>query len=375
MRAKEFITEEDVRSLKSRIIGQVKKTNDEDLLSKLYIVLNKSGLSDRIGLVLTRDTDTKSHIQELVDLIIDVPGSYAEKESFIKGYPSGYVDVEKMLSGEYIKFDNLITGGEGTPVSFVKRVFNALKQTTFGGAKGPGEFGLAVLSPHIKITGKGDLNIGDRVIEVKANATGSGGRLGTPGMLSVDNIPQILDSHLQKYKVPEKTTLSLKNLPELLNKNQLTPDQKRDLCSELFTYIFKGKVDVSELVNAIVSNRNPEPYFLKANYELYRQISGFDGMLLVNFPAQACKYFTDPSQMAEEVNAIGVCILSASQGFEARQILSQVTLTRVKEPKQKLKTVKVDKPKKQATALPQQTEPNIAPAGSPATVKGPNAKI
>ena len=125
----------------------------------------------------------------------------------------------------------------------------------------------------------------------------------------------------------------------------------------------------------ILAKRSLFLYFLKANYELYRQISGFDGMLLVNFPAQACKYFTDPSQMAEEVNAIGVCILSASQGFEARQILSQVTLTRVKEPKQKLKTVKVDKPKKQATALPQQTEPNIAPAGSPATVKGPNAKI
>jgi hypothetical protein len=364
MRAKEFISEEDVSGLKTKIINQVKKTDDKDLLVRLYTTLNKTGLADRIAPVLSRDTDTKGYIQELVDLILDVPGTYEDKQAFIVGYPNGYVDINEMLSGKYVKFENLITGGEGTPIKFVREVFNALKQTTFGGAKGPGEFALAVLSPKIKITGKGDLNIGDKVIEVKANAKGSGGRLGTPGMLAVDNIRQILTPYMTEYMVPKGAGLNLNKLPELLNKNKLNPGQKKELCSTLFNYIFKGEVDISELVNSIVSGKDPTPYYVKANYEIYRKKSGFTGMLLVNFPAQACKYYEDPLQMAEEINAINVYILSANEGFEARQILSQVTLQRTKEPKDTLKTIKVEKDKispAPKTATPAPTAATPAP--------------
>jgi hypothetical protein len=165
MRAKEFLIEKAqsavqaqpaVTNLKTQIIGQVKKTNDADLLQKIYTVLNKTGLVDRIGLVLDRDTDTKGYVKQLVDMIIEVPGTYEEKAAFVKQYPTGYIDIEKMLNGKYIKFTELIKGEPGAPIDFVHRVFDSLKQVTFGGAKGPGEFGLAVLSPFIKITGKGN---------------------------------------------------------------------------------------------------------------------------------------------------------------------------------------------------------------------------
>lgn len=332
MRAKDFLFEKAdpaVSSLKTQIIGQVRKTDDSDLLQKIYTVLNKTGLVDRIGLVLDRDTDTKGYVKQLVDMIIEVPGTYEEKAAFVKQYPKGYIDINTMLSGDYVKFTDLITGGPGAPIDFVHRVFNALKQVTFGGAKGPGEFGLAVLSPFIKITGKGDLHIGKDVIEVKANAGQNGGRVGTPGLLRSDNIPGIIG----KYIEADLTAgLNLKQLSSLMDEAQLDPRTRKKLATELFTYIFKGETDVSDIVAAVVSGQDPNPYFLKANYELYQKDSGFTGMMLINFPAQALKYFKDPVQMANEIYAFQIYLVSSNAGFQARQILSQVTLRPIKEP-------------------------------------------
>jgi hypothetical protein len=264
-------------------------------------------------------------------MIIDVPGTYEEKAAFVKGYPNGYIDIDKMLSGEYVKFKDLIVGAEDAPIEFIRRVFDALKQVNFGSAKGPGEFGLAVLSPHIKITGKGDLNIGNITVEVKAAVGKSGGRVGTPGLLSSDNIPAIISKYIE---FDSSESLNLRQLSSLMNKAGLDQATKEKLANELFSYIFRGKADVSDIVSAVVSNQDPNPAYLKANYELYKEDSKFDGMMLINFPAEALKYFLDPEQMSREIYSFAVYLISANQGFTSRQILSQVTLAPVKEPTQ-----------------------------------------
>lgn len=364
MRAKEFLIEKadsSVAKLKTQIIGQVQKTDDGDLLQKIYTALNKTGLVNRIGLVLDRDTDTKGYVKQLVDMIIEVPGTYEEKAAFVKGYPTGYVDIKKMLSGEYVKFDDLLVGPKGTPLEFIHKVFNTLKQVTFGGAKGPGEFALAVLSPHIKITGKGDLHIGKDVIEVKAAAgesgKASGGRVGTPGMLRSDNVKAILAKYCKNMPA-DGESLNLKQLSGLMNANALKPQQKTKLATELFNYIFKGQADISGLVDAVVSGSDPNPYYLKANYEVYQKESGFTGMMLINFPSQSLKYFKDPLQMAREVYSFSVYLISANPGFTARQILSQVTLKPVKEP---LQTPKLTKTKPSAPTANLQQKPIVKP--------------
>lgn len=343
MRARDFLREaENLSNLKTQIIGQVKKTDDSNLLQQIYTVLNKTGLVDRIGLVLDRDTDTKGYVKQLTNMIIDVPGTYDEKAAFVKGYPKGYIDIDKMLSGEYVRFKDLIVGDKDAPIEFIHRVFDSLKQVSFGGAKGPGEFGLAVLSPFIKITGKGDLNIGNITVEVKAAVGKSGGRVGTPGLLSSDNIPNIIGKYIE---FDPTASLNLKQLSSLLDTAQLDPRSKEKLAKELFTYIFKGKADVSEIVDAIVNNQDPNPPYLKANYELYRAESKFDGMMLINFPAQALKYYLDPAAMSGELYSFDVYLISANQGFQARQILSQVTLRPVKEPTQATSPARTKKAK------------------------------
>jgi len=268
-----------------------------------------------------------------------------------------------MLSGEYVKFENLIKGGPGAPLEFVNRVFQAMKKVTFGGAKGPGEFALAVLSPHIKITGKGDLHIGNAVIEVKANAaeisSGGGGRIGTPGLLSSDNIPEILN----KYMSGEFSGLNLKQLSSTMDNAGLDPRTKKKLATELFNYIFKKKTDVSDIVNAVVSGQDPSPAYLKANYDVYQQETQFDGIMLINFPAQACKYFVNPEQMAAESYAFSVYLISKNPSHQAKQVLAQVNLRPVSEPttpvpaKSKADTTEKPKNVKQKQVAPKVAEP------------------
>jgi hypothetical protein len=314
---------DDLGQLKNQIIGQVKKTDDQDLLEKIYTTLNKSGLADRIGLVLSRDTDTKAHVQELTNMIIDVPGTYDEKAEFVKGYPNGYVDIKRMLSGDYVTFDELLKGQAGAPMAFVKRVFDNLRSVTFGSAKGPGEFALAVLSPKIKITGRGDLNIDGKVIEVKASKGGGGGRIGTAGLLATDDIPRIINRYIPD-ELP--ASLNLKQLKLLMDAAGLTQAQQTKLCKELFTYIFRGKTDVSSLVRDLVSGKDPTSGFIKNSYEIYRQETDFDGMMLINFGTGALKYYTDPEIMARDIYGSTIYLISSNAGYQTRLILPPLTL-------------------------------------------------
>lgn len=317
-----------ISKLKTDIKTQVDKTSDEELLDRIYTVLNKTNLVDRISGTLERETDTTGYVADLTKLIIDTSGTYQEKHDFIKGFPHGYVDINLMLSGDRAKFDQLITGGP-----FVHRVFDALKQVTFGTAKGPGEFALAVMSPHIKITGKGDLNIGNKVVEVKANVGKSGGRLGTPGSLNFENVAHIIAKHTKTSEAQLKSNnLGLGGLITL--SSNLTPAQRTSLGKELFDYIFGGEVDTGALVHALAASDEGtlKKEYTKANYRHYQKETGFSGLMLMNFVSQELKYYVDPESMAEEIYEPGVYIISKDKAFTARQILSQVTLRPFKEP-------------------------------------------
>ena len=72
-----------VSKLKTDIKNQVDKTSDEELLDKIYTVLNQTNLIDRISVTLERETDTSGYVTDLTKLIIDTPGTYKEKYDFV----------------------------------------------------------------------------------------------------------------------------------------------------------------------------------------------------------------------------------------------------------------------------------------------------
>jgi hypothetical protein len=335
MKSNEFITEDDnnISQLKTDIIRQVKKTSDEELLDRIYTVLNKSDLVARISGTLERDTDTAGYVEELTKIIIDTPGTFQEKYEFINGFPTGYVDIKLMLSGDRVKFDELLSKN-----TFVRKVFDQLKRVTFGTAKGPGEFALAVMSPGIRITGKGDLNIGNDIIEVKASAgkdvSSGGGRLGTPGLLHSDDVESIIVKNLkvQMSKVMPDGNLSLKGLIALASNTK--PGIRTKLGNELFSYIFKSQVPVTKLVSAFSSGDvdQTKQEYIKTNYALYQQDSGFSGIMLMNFALGELQYYRDSEEMIKHIYDPGVYIISKDKAAQARQIISQVTLRPFKEP-------------------------------------------
>jgi hypothetical protein len=321
-----------ISTLRKEIIDQVKQTQDEELLDKIYTVLNKSGLTDRIAGTLKRETDTEGYVADITKIIIDTDGTYQEKHAFIEGFPNGYVNVKLMLSGQRVKFEDLLDKN-----AFVRRVFDALKRVTFGTAKGPGEFALAVMSPHIRITGKGDLNIGQQVIEVKASAgkevSSGGGRLGTPGLLHSDNVENIIVKHLKIN--PEEAYpsggLGLGGLTKLAS--TVKPAVRAALGRDLFKYIFHGLANTGELVSTLTDGGDLRNAYIKANYEAYRTDSEFDGIMIMNFALGELHYFKDVSDMVRHIyKGVGVYLVSTDKAAQARQILCQVTLAPFNEP-------------------------------------------
>ena len=356
MKATEFLIEKDMPSFnltptsqidkKQEIISAVKKTKDEALIDKIYTALNHSTLLQRISSVLEKETDTKGYVDRIVKIIIDTPGTYEEKSNFIMGFPNGYVNVKLMLSGERVHFKDLLTSGiKDVPINFVKRVFTALKQVNFGSEKGPGEFALAVLSPHIHITGKGDLNIDGKVIEVKASGAGEsakassgGGRLGNAGFLNHKDVPAILKKY---YKHPLPRSITLTRLQDMTQK--MKPESKRALGKELFSSIFGKGTDVSKIVKDFVAGNDLTASYTMINYEKYKSSHHFDALMLINFAIEELMYFSDASKLAASTYQPSIAIMTPNEGFAGRAILSSVTLRPDKVEKPTLPTVTLGK--------------------------------
>jgi hypothetical protein len=289
------ILQEDISSLKQKVIQQVQSTDDEEMLQRIFTALNKTGLTDRISAVLGKDTDVQAYLKEVVNIIIETPGTYEEKNAFITGYPKGYINVPVMLSGQMVRIEDIITGIPGTPVEFVKRVMYTLAGQT-GNVKGPGELALAALSPMIRVSGKGDLKIGNLNIEVKAakpGGTGSGGRLGEAGGadLAYDQVTNILLKYTgQDYS---KSNISVSNFHQVLATIQ---DQKQRLAcaNDVFSYIFRNQINVSQMATKAATGQDFLPDYFAANYTMYKQRHGFDSLMMIDFARGYLRNYTDP---------------------------------------------------------------------------------
>lgn len=313
------LNEESIDTLKTAVINQVKKTDDEKLLDKVYTVLNKTNLQARIQDVIKSETDVKKYAAIIAEAIINTAGTYKEKYDFIDGYPNGYVDVDKLISGKLVKFDELITGND-----FTKKVFDELFAFRPGSA-GPGEFALAALSPRIKMRSKGDLYIDNKYIEVKASAgetvSSGGGRLGEPGLLNPNGVREIIEKYTKKRIVND---VYIHQLPTLLKTYIKDNALIKKAATEIVKTIF-GSTN-SDLINAIVSGSNVQEKYVAVNWEKYKKESGWEGLLVINRAAQSLRYFTSPDQLSNNIYGLKAAIVSKDEAKASRQILSQITL-------------------------------------------------
>jgi hypothetical protein len=314
------LNEDSINKLKTAVIKQVQSSEDEVLLDKVYTVLNQTNLQDRIQTVIANETDTKKYAKVIADFVINTPGTYKEKYDFIKGYPDGYIDVAKLISGKLVTFNELVTGND-----FTKRVFDKLFAFTPESA-GPGEFALAALSPRIKMKSKGDLYIDNKYIEVKTSAgkevSSAGGRLGESGILNPVGVKQIIEKYINKKL--GNVDIYIQHLPALLSSH--IEDQKtiKAAATEIVETIF-GHKDTN-LINAIVRDTDVQQAYLAANWKVYQDDAGWEALLIVNRMGQVARLFKSPEQMAGALYSLNALIVSKDHAKAARQILSQVTL-------------------------------------------------
>lgn len=190
MRAKEFLKEDDRKAQLQKMQRIYAKMQENPaVIDELWktistkIADDEGQLQDRVLSALSPEktkpeedqTYSEGFLEGLVDCIDKTEGTVEEKIAFANTLgKEDHIDTTALLQPLSGWSDWLV----GTP--FSQRLFDTMfNYPAFRAAnKGPGEFALAILSPRIKLKGaKGDIQVGNIPLEVKAGMTASGGRL------------------------------------------------------------------------------------------------------------------------------------------------------------------------------------------------------
>jgi len=296
MRAKQFIREyTDLETAKKEIINSISQidpnTKDEDakkqaeqVLDKIYTVLNKNKVLDRFTSVLPsvlKGEFPDTEVMKIAGEIAKAPLSYAEKMKFTDNLASNKVINPKVLitPGTYT-IDKLCYD---SPVN--KEVFLHLRAYGVGKMmKGPMEHALAILSSTITIKGKGDVTVGNTPVEVKAaigEKKGSGGgRFGETGNVpSRDRMLELVTSD-PKMKGPveeflsNQSSMNIETFTNIANSAfKDDPAGKKKLGEAVFKEIFQshGQAVANEFAKSNADANTVRLAYIRANFDWYKQ--------------------------------------------------------------------------------------------------------
>ncbi len=301
MRAHEFLREYSIGDAKKQVANWIQNldVNDEDhlgLLDKIYKVLNKDSMGDTIRRSIAtpiddeawNDKKKKEVIDELAKIIFSLDSDVKTTHAFVDELDKGGVVNIKALMQPVNTFHNIFS----SPLAI--ECFNELKAYGVGKQqKGPGEYAFAMLSDQIKLSTDGDLDIQGKLVELKAQQSTAGGRIGHTGR-GAANIAKILSkyyefiptiaNHIQTS--PEKY-ISLTNFVGALN-NDLpanTSDNKKirgNIANDLYRPLFGS---VGSLVKAFQQedfNQIHDAY-VTANWNWYIGKEPFDVLIAIAF--------------------------------------------------------------------------------------------
>jgi hypothetical protein len=339
MRSLEFILEKTnargLSSLKAKVKARIDATDDETLLHRIYTSLNSGTLMKRLetGLQNLSDPEIHSFLSEIANAIVQAPGSYEEKLSFISGLHEGFIDVDLMIDGQRHHFADLLKPTKQVPRRFLFDMFNALKDLGGKAKKGPGEFAIAIMSPQVSVFGGGDLKIGKKIVEVKAEK----GTIGATGYFQHSKVPIILQQYFPNIDLSRN--VGAEGLAQALKSTQLDPKTLKEFSDKLVDYIFKAQeawADTTALKKAIQNPQSPTlarditQGYLRASYSAYKGREGgkskFDGVMLMDFSKQELRYFDDPDEMFGDIDAVQFSIFSKNKEWGSKAINPGVKL-------------------------------------------------
>jgi hypothetical protein len=244
---------------------------------------------------------TKEITKAFIDALMKTPGDLDDLEAFLQTYGKvSYIDTTKLMSGK-TSWDEWIHGAGDVSKEFIEALYMNLFNFTPNVAnsdRGPGELGLALLSPNIKIASVGDISVDGVEVEVKGERSTGGGRLRN----SNDDFGHPnLDAIFNKHNVPEHLRVS--------NVSGNAKPQKAhflDIAKQLEEFkVGVGKEYIAELINAtyiyadesmrtaMINNALTNDYatnFLSIakiafnNYANILKGKGFEDILMINGP-------------------------------------------------------------------------------------------
>lgn len=337
MRIPEILIEKvsSLDSLKTKVKAGIDQTDDETLLNRIYSSLNGGTLIKRLssGLDKLSDPEIKTFVDEIAQAITNAPGSYDEKIAFVTGLHEGFIDVDAMIDGQRHHFADLLKPTKKVSQKFLFNMFNELKDLGGRAKKGPGEFAIAIMSPKVSVFGGGDLKIGKKLVEVKAEK----GTIGATGYFQHSKVPVILQQYFPNIDLSRN--IGAEGLANAIKTSNLDPKTLKEFANKLADYIFKGQegwADTTALKQAIQNSQSPTlarditQGYLRASYSAYKGREGgkskFDGIMLMDFSKQELRYFDDPDEMFGDIDAVQFNIFSKNKEWGSKAINPGVKL-------------------------------------------------
>ena len=314
MRALEFLREYDAdisdKDLKAQIKDKIDIETDRVTLDRVYQALDRANIDEKLLSAISRDPDMKvGVVKKLKDYIIRIimttQGSTQDKKDFIATLESGkgFIDTDKLLTkNQIVNVKDLLLGNN----DFADKVFMELLEMPIPQGVGPGEIPMALLSPKIKIVGgskeaPGDLQIGKKFVEVKAEKDGTPGRLSDDKVKinfskSVDMIRKagITDKRIALY--PGKIAVKEGERVNVVGENSVVERFKangidvKPLADTIANELNAGRESKEDkkLENALslaIQENDPKEVMIqntKLQLGMYKSAKKFDGMLFLN---------------------------------------------------------------------------------------------
>jgi hypothetical protein len=279
MRAKEYLAEkkaaQPIPDRIAYIIDQMKA--NPEILNKVYRLV-KTEL-DLVGekrpeAILKpeltkpeKDYNYKGVLESFIQALNNTPGDYDDLQAFLSTYGKvSYIDTAELMKPGYSGWTSWLKGKGKVSQDFIHKLYLNLfniQLNISGSNRGPGEVGLALLSPTIEFATVGDLKIGNKEVEVKGEKSSGGGRLKNSnadfGQPNFTNI-------YTKFKIPEdqqpdrlptanarsKDPRYFQDIAMRLDK--ITPGAGKAYIQELFTATFK--FGDQALIKKMINNYN-----------------------------------------------------------------------------------------------------------------------
>ncbi len=286
---------------------------DAKLVDQIWRILNSDHIQSVIGNVVAKPIADETAMNKeaatkvLTKVIYQVESDYKTIKMFLDDLEESgtAINVEELKKPGVNSFANLFKSQMAFDVFKALMPYGAGKQK-----KGPGEFALAMLSNRIKLSeGGGDIVVDNELVELKASSSetsSGGGRLGMnplsqPQVLAIlskfqNDVPSIMQ-HMQS-----NASLGLGNAVQLMNNDLPVGDQRRYNIAYAVYSAFMSDKAAKFIATSFKNNSNASAVlkdFAIANYEDYKEKSGFAALLGLVLNAKKTVYITSAQEFAD----------------------------------------------------------------------------